>query len=99
MHHYITRYDAMMHPNMRTTVTLDPDTRLLVERAMRERGWSFKEAVNEAVRAGFGEPASRARSYTTPRKLGPARADLTKAVRLAAELEDDALVQRLDEGR
>lgn len=84
---------------MRTTVTLDPDTRLLVERAMRERGWSFKQAVNEAIRAGLGVPASRAESYTTPRKLGPARVDLTKALRLAAELEDDALVRRLDERR
>ena len=88
-----------MMQQVRTTVTLDPDTRLLVERAMRERGWSFKEAVNAAIRAGFGEPASPARSYTTPRKIGPARVDLTKALRVAAELEDDALVRRLDERR
>ena len=84
---------------MRTTVTLDPDTRLLVERAMRERGLSFKEAVNEAIRAGLGAPASSPRSYTTPRDLGPPRVDLTQALRLAAELEDDALARRLAEGR
>jgi hypothetical protein len=83
---------------VRTTVTLDPDTRLLVERAMRERGLSFKEAVNEAIRAGFGAPEAAA-SYTTPRRLGPARIDLTHALRLAAELEDDALARRLAEGR
>jgi hypothetical protein len=83
---------------VRTTVTLDADTRMLIERAMRERSLSFKDAVNEAIRAGLGarEPA---RSYTTPRSLGPARVDLTKALRLAAELEDDALARRLAEGR
>jgi hypothetical protein len=84
---------------MRTTVTLDPDTRLLVERAMRERGLSFKEAVNEAIRAGLGAPPSSPRTYTTPRDLGPARVDLTQALRLAADLEDDALARRLAEGR
>jgi Arc/MetJ family transcription regulator len=84
---------------MRTTVTLDPDTRLLVERAMRERGLSFKEAVNEAIRAGLGTPSDERRTYTTPRDLGPARVDLTKALGLAAELEDDALARRLAEGR
>ncbi len=84
---------------MRTTITLDPDSRLLVERAMRERGWTFKEAVNEAIRAGLGAPAAPGRSYTTPRKLGPARVDLTKALRVAADFEDDALVRRLDERR
>lgn len=84
---------------MRRTVTLEPDTRLLVERAMRERGLSFKEAVNEAIPAGLGASASASRTYTTPRRLGPARVDLTKALRLAADLENDALARRLTEGR
>ena len=83
---------------MRTTVTLDPDTRLLVERSMRERGLSFKEAVNDAIRAGLA-PREPVASYTTARPLGPARLDLTKALRHAAELEDDALARRLSEGR
>jgi hypothetical protein len=84
---------------MRTTVTLDPDTRLLVERAMREHGLSFKEAVNEAIRAGLGGAGSGPRTYTTPRKLGPARVDITNALQLAADLEDNALAGRLAEGR
>jgi Arc/MetJ family transcription regulator len=87
-----------MH-GMRTTVTLDPDTRLLVERAMRERGVSFKDAVNDAIRAGLGASGGGPRAYTMPRALGPARVDLTKALRLAGELEDDALARRLAEGR
>jgi hypothetical protein len=84
---------------MRTTVSLDPDTRLLIERAMRERGLSFKEAINEAIRAGLGASNAAPRAYTTPRALGPARVDLTKALRLASDLEDDALARRLAEGR
>jgi hypothetical protein len=83
---------------VRTTVTLDPDTRMLVERAMRERGLSFKEALNDAIRAGLG-PREPEPSYTTPRVLGPARVDLTKALQHAAALEDDALARRLTEGR
>lgn len=94
MHHKYRRYGS----RVRTTVTLDPDTRLLVERAMRERGLTFKEAVNEGLRAGLGG-ASGPRTFTTPRELGPARVDLTKALGLAAVLEDDALARRLAEGR
>jgi hypothetical protein len=85
---------------VRTTITLDPDTRLLVERAMRERGLTFKEVVNAAIRAGLGGTSEeQQRSYTTPRELGPARLDLTKALGIADRLEDDALVRRLSEGR
>ena len=45
---------------MRTTITLDPDVEALVKRLMRDRGLSFKEAVNAANRAvGFSShPAS-----------------------------------------
>lgn len=35
---------------MRTTVTLDPDIEAMLKRVMRERGVSFKEALNSAVR-------------------------------------------------
>ena len=84
---------------MRTTITLDTDTRLLVERSMREKGLSFKEAVNDAIRAGLGRSQDQPRSYTVARDLGPARVDLTRALGLAAELEDDAIARRLAEGR
>jgi hypothetical protein len=84
---------------VRTTVTLDPDARLLIERAMRERGLTFKEAVNEAIRAGLSPRSPDQTPITTARSLGPARADLTKALSLAAELEDDALSRRLTERR
>ena len=89
----------MMHVATRTTVTLDSDTQLLIERSMQERGLTFKQAVNEAIRAGFAPPAAERRAVTTARSLGPARVDLTKALSVAGELDDDALARRLTEGR
>jgi hypothetical protein len=83
---------------VRTTVTLDPDARQLVERTMRERGLSFKEAVNFAIRAGLSSAREPATHYTASRPLG-ARTDLAKALTLAGELEDEANLRKLAEGR
>ena len=84
---------------MRTTVTLDPDVETYIRRAMRERGLSFKEAVNDAIRAGMTHPehASRCRPFST-HDMGEPVVDITKALRLAGELEDQELVARLDRG-
>lgn len=38
---------------MRTTVTLDPDTAALIRKRMKERGASFKQTVNDAIREGL----------------------------------------------
>lgn len=80
---------------MRTTVTLDPDVDLAVRRLMRERGISFKAAVNEAIRSGIRPRPSVAAYRTTPVAMGPPAVPLDKALRLAAELEDDELVRKL----
>ena len=89
-----------MMRGMRTTITLDEDSRLLVERAMRERGLSFKDAVNDAIRAGLGthRPAGSP-DPTTPRDLGTPRVDLTQALLIAAQIEDDAQARGLAAGR
>ena len=42
---------------MRTTVTLDPDVERLIRGAMQERGASFKETLNQAVRDGLTKKA------------------------------------------
>lgn len=86
------------HDSMRTTVTLDPDVEALLKRAMREQDRSFKEALNEAVRAGLRKPAALAKS---PRfvqrsfRLGRPLVDLTKANALVGELEDAELIARM----
>src|SRR6476660_5180218 len=40
---------------MRTTITLEPDVQALIRTATKERGISFKEALNSAVRAGLSQ--------------------------------------------
>jgi hypothetical protein len=84
---------------VRTTVTLDPDVAALIKRAMVERGLSFKQAVNEAIRAGMASPEPGGELELPVYDMGEARVDLTKALRLAGELEDDELARRLAQGR
>jgi hypothetical protein len=48
---------------MRTTVTLDPGVERMLATAVRERGISFKQALNEAVRSGLRETPSRQRRF------------------------------------
>jgi hypothetical protein len=74
---------------MRTTITLDPDVEALLKKAMRERGVTFKDAVNQAVRAGLATkqpkvPPFKQRAF----RMGVPRVDLTKALSLADELDD-----------
>jgi len=78
---------------MRTTITLDPDVEAQVKRLMRERGLTFKEAVNTAIRAGLQPPGEPFR--TPAHDMGEPLVDLTKALRLAGELEDEEIVRRL----
>lgn len=84
---------------MRTTVTLDPDVEELVRLAMRDRGWTFKQAVNEAIRAGATTRRTSGRRQTFPvYDMGEPLVDVTKALRLAGELEDQELAARLSRG-
>ncbi len=67
---------------------------------MEERGLSFKQAVNEAIRAGLGAPGRTARRTVFPTyDLGEPLVDVAKALRLAGELEGDELARRLAQGR
>lgn len=81
---------------MRTTVTLDPDSEALIRSLMRERGFTFKQAINEAIRAGL----ARARQeFRTPAfRMGAPAAAIDRALRLAGEMEDDELIRRLASG-
>lgn len=82
---------------MRTTVTLDPDVEQLVRRRMAERRVSFKRALNDLVREGVGEATPR-RFRTATASLGESRVNLDRALRVAADLEDDDLVRKLRAG-
>lgn len=86
---------------MRTTVTLEPDVEQLLQRAMREQGVPFKRALNDALRRGLRAGAAAAPAPFVQRVFdgGVPLVDLTKAGQLAAELEDQALVAKLAQGR
>lgn len=74
---------------MRTTITLDPDVDQLLKQAMRERGLTFKDAVNQAVRDGLRKPTATPPPFQQRSlHLGRPKVDLTKALALADELDD-----------
>lgn len=79
---------------MRTTITLDSDVEILVKKLMRERGLSFKEAVNLAIRSGLA-PRRDAAFATRTFDLGKPRVPVEKALQLAGELEDEELVRKI----
>ena len=82
---------------MRTTVTLDPDVERLLKEAAHETRQSFKQVLNDAVRAGL-----RASSATVRRKRFSVKArpmglrpglDPTKLAELADELEIETFLE------
>lgn len=83
---------------MRTTITLEPDVEALVKRAMQERRLTFKQAVNEAIRAGMTGRQDPQEIQFPTHDMGEALIDVTKALRLAGELEDQELSARLARG-
>ncbi|MGH7354786.1 MAG: antitoxin [Candidatus Rokuibacteriota bacterium] len=83
---------------MRTTVTLDSDVAAKVKAVARQRGISFKQALNQAVRAGLGGRRERPQSlprYTQAMGLRPG-VNLDKALQLASALEDAEIVRKLE---
>lgn len=92
-----------MMPGMRTTVTLDADTEILLRSAMRERNVSFKAALNDAIRRGLRTRAASGAEppFTTAAKPMQLRAgiDPTRLHDLDAALEVErfkALTARLE---
>lgn len=83
---------------MRTTVTLDPDTEQVVRRRMRERGVSFKRALNDAIRDGQ-RPATPVEAFeTSVASLGVPTVNLDRALQIVGDLEDDDLIRRMRAG-
>ncbi len=82
-------------------MTLDPDVEAKLQAVMRERGVSFKVAINDAVRSGLGGSASTGRRYrmpTAPLGVRPG-VNLDKALTLAGELEDAEILRKLELGK
>ena len=82
---------------MRTTVTLDDDVAALLRKVMRERGLSFKDAINSVVRSSMTTAKCkrvRFRQKTYPMGFDPTfRWD--KALSIAADMEDEEIARKL----
>ena len=86
---------------MRTTVTLDDRLAAELKRIAVDTGRPFKVVINEAIRAGL---VVRQQPLPTPYRLRPsslgalrAARSLEKALQLADELEDAALLEKLEQ--
>ncbi len=79
-------------------MTLDPDVEALIRKVMRERGLTFKETLNSALRAGLsGTPGTTAKPFRQKTYAMGFRPEvgLDKALSLAAELEDEEIARKL----
>lgn len=82
---------------MRTTITLTPESESLIQRLMRDRRLTFKDAVNEAIARGL-TPSSKA--IETPTfDLGHPSIPVEHALQVAGDLEDEALLAKWDLGK
>lgn len=84
---------------MRTTVTLDPDTAALVRRRIRERDLSFKQVLNEAVRAGLTHDSTESPPFRTRTAEGVPLVELDAALTLAGDLENAELLRKMRMGK
>lgn len=84
---------------MRTTITLDADTEALIRKRMAERGLSFKETINEAIRESLS-PSRRPRRFkTATARLGLPTVPLDRALQLAADIEDEEGLRKMRSGK
>lgn len=88
---------------MRTTLTLDPDVARLLKEEAHRQGKPFKHVVNEAIRRGLA-PAPGVES-PTPFRVQPHHTTLRPGIdagsfnKLVDELEDEAVVDKVEAGR
>lgn len=79
-------------------MTLDPDVASRLRNLAHERRASFKATINATLRAGLDAERPPVDAYEERVvDLGVLPGiDLTKALRLASELEDEAIVRKLE---
>ncbi len=86
-------------PNMRTTLTIDPDVEQLLQREIRRTDRSLKAVVNEALRIGLGmrgKPTRPPRFKVEPHAFGfKPGVDIDRLNQLVDEMEADESARRL----
>ena len=87
---------------MGTVVNLDPDLEQRLRQEARDQNVDFDRVLNEAVRSGLAVSATKGRRFVQKTySMGSDHLDLTHALALANELEDEETIRkmRLAEGR
>ncbi len=79
---------------MRTTITLDDDLAIRLEQHRSQHGESFKQALNEAIRAGLNQIENSAEAPREVRRTKP----LALGRRLAGRIDDIGEVLAIAEG-
>jgi hypothetical protein len=80
------------------TVTLDPDVEVMLRSAIRQRNLTFKEVLNEAIRAGLSRPKSRSMAKFHQKAFSMGREQLfrwDKALATADAIENEELAPKL----
>lgn len=78
-------------------MTLDGDVAAKVKALAREKGISFKEAINTLLRAGLAGNRRPSAFEVEAKPLGLRPGiDLDKALRLAGQLSDDETIRKLE---
>ena len=84
---------------MRTTLTIDPDVEMLIQREMRRTERSMKAVVNDALRLGLGvrgKPPRPPRYKVEPHPFGfKAGIDTDRLNQLVDELEVEEFARKL----
>jgi hypothetical protein len=79
---------------MRTTVTLDTDVETLIQTAMREKGLSFKQVLNAAIRAGLAPGSATAFQQRSFSMGFRPEINYDRALEAAAVLENQELLHK-----
>jgi hypothetical protein len=84
--------------NVRTTLTIADDILRELKKLARAGDRSMTDVANDALRAGLAamqEPQKKGRTFReSPVDLGEPRVDLTKALALAAGMEDEEQIRK-----
>lgn len=84
---------------MRTTLTLEEDLASRLKDLAHERGVSFKQVVNEAIRKGLDDERPRQTFKLPTFDMGKPLVDLTKATQLADALDDEEYILKMHRGK
>jgi hypothetical protein len=89
-----------MMPDMRTTLTLDPDVARLIDEAVHRERRPTKQVVNDALRRALAPEAGRERIRVVPHESAVRPGlDLARLNQLADEIDEEAVLDGIRRSR